>query len=273
MEALQASRGCPVGWVFCAMQKVEGPRFRGRPVDGLIEEMKTIKSKTIFFADASLTISPPYSKTLFKKMASLNKRFHCFGNMNVLARDDEFLSLSKEAGVERWYVGIETISQENINQAGKRTNKVEDYAKAIRKIKEHGMNVTGFFMFGFDHDTPDIFKRTLEAMYEWGLDFASFSILTPYPGTRLYERLEKEGRILNRDWSKYAEGNVNYKPLMMTEQELLDGITYIAKDFFSIKQIFKRSFAHLPSSPKDALIVLAGNLALRYFYKNEKLSI
>ena len=273
MEAIQASRGCPVGCEFCAMQKVEGPRFRGRPVKNVIEEMKTIKSKTIFFADASLTISPPYSKSLFKEMASLNKRFHCFGNINVLSKDDEFLRLSREAGVERWYVGIETISQENINQAGKRTNKVEDYAKAIKKIKDHGMNVTGFFMFGFDHDTPDIFKRTLEAMYEWGLDFASFSILTPYPGTRLFERLEKEGRITSYDWSRYEEGKVNYKPIGMTEQELLEGIRYIARDFFSIKQILKRSIPHLPRSPRDAIIVFAGNLALRYFYKYEKLSI
>ncbi len=273
MEAIQASRGCPVGCEFCAMQKVEGPRFRGRPVKNVIEEMKTIKSKTIFFADASLTISPPYSKSLFKEMASLNKRFHCFGNINVLSKDDEFLRLSREAGVERWYVGIETISQENIDQAGKRTNKVEDYAKAIKKIKDHGMNVTGFFMFGFDHDTPDIFKRTLEAMYEWGLDFASFSILTPYPGTRLFERLEKEGRITSYDWSRYEEGKVNYKPIGMTEQELLEGIRYIARDFFSIKQILKRSIPHLPRSPRDAIIVFAGNLALRYFYKYEKLSI
>ena len=273
MEAIQSSRGCPVGCEFCAMQRVEGPRFRGRPVKNVIEEMKIIKSKTIFFADASLTISPPYSKSLFKEMASLNKKFHCFGNINVLARDDEFLRLSREAGVERWYLGIETISQENINQVGKRTNKVEDYGKAIKKIKDHGMNVTGFFVFGLDHDTPDIFKKTLEAMYEWGLDFASFSILTPYPGTRLYERLEREGRITSRDWSKYAEGYVNYKPMMMSEQELLDGITAIAKDFFSIPQILKRSFMHLSSNPKNALIILAANLSLRYFYKNEKLNI
>lgn len=274
MEAIQASRGCPTGCEFCAMQKVEGPRFRGRPVDHVIDEIKTIKSKTIFFADASLTISPPYSKSLFKEMASLNKKFHCFGNINVLSRDDEFLKLSQEAGVTRWYVGIESVSQENINQAGKSTNKVEDYAKAIRKIKDHGMNVTGFFMFGFDNDTPDIFKKTLEAMYEWELDFASFSIVTPYPGTRLFERLEKDGRITSYDWSRYEEGKVNYKPVRMTEQELLDGITYIAKDFFSIKQIFKRSFNryHL-SHPVDAVITFAGNLALRYFYRYEKLSI
>ena len=92
-EAIQASRGCPVGCEFCAMQIVEGPRFRGRPVDHIIDEMKTIKSKSIFFADASLTINPNYTKSLFKEMKYLNKSFECFGNINVLSRDDEFLKL------------------------------------------------------------------------------------------------------------------------------------------------------------------------------------
>ena len=273
MEAIQASRGCPTGCEFCAMQKIEGPRFRGRIVDQIIDEMKIIKSKTIFFADASLTVSPPYSRNLFKEMSQLNKKFHCFGNINVLSHDDELLRLSQEAGVEKWYVGIESISQENINQAGKSTNKVENYATAIKKIKDHGMTVTGFFIFGLDHDTPETFQKTLDAIYEWELDSASFSIVTPYPGTRLFERFEKEGRITNYDWSRYEEGKVNYKPAKLTEQELLDGIKYVAKDFFSLKQSFKRSFNRHHLNPIDAVITLVGNLSLRYFYMYEKLDI
>ena len=111
-------------------------------------------------------------------------------------------------------------------------------------------------------------------MYEWGLDFASFSIVTPYPGTRLFERLEEEGRITSHDWSRYEEGKVNYKPVHMTEQELMNGITYIARDFFSIKQIMKRSFtfSHL-LHPTTALEIFGGNMALRFFYRHEKLSI
>jgi radical SAM superfamily enzyme YgiQ (UPF0313 family) len=273
MEAIQASRGCPTGCEFCAMQKIEGPRFRGRIIDQIIDEMKTIKSKTIFFADASLTISPPYSKKLFKEMIQVNKKFHCFGNINVLSRDDEFLKLSQESGVDKWYLGIESISQENINQAGKTTNKVQNYATAIKKIKDYGMNVTGFFIFGLDNDNVETFKKTLDAIYKWDLDSASFSIVTPYPGTRLFERFEKEERITNYDWSRYEEGKVNYKPLKLTEEELLEGIRYVAKDFFSIKQSLKRSFNHYHLNPIDGIITFIGNMALRYFYKYEKLDI
>lgn len=273
MEAIQTSRGCPTGCDFCAMNKIEGRIFRARPVKDVIEEMKNIKAKTIFFADASLTINPNYTKSLFKEMTKLNKKFHCFGNINVLSKDDEFLRLAQEAGVDRWYVGIESVSQESIDDIGKGTNKVENYGKAIRKIKEHGMNVTGFFVFGLDHDGHDIFEKTLNAMYEWKLDSVSFSILTPYPGTRLFERFEKEGRITSYDWSHYAEGNVNFKPKMMSEEELQNGIRGIAADFYSIKNSLKRSFILNNFNPINASVSLINNLGLRSFYKHEKLSI
>lgn len=275
MEPIQASRGCPVGCEFCAMQKVEGRRFRGRPVDNVIEEMKTIKSKTIFFVDASLTISPPYTKSLFRRMKELNKKFHCFGNINVLADDDEFLKLASEAGVDRWYVGIESIVQENIELAGKRTNKVEIYHEAIEKIKDHGMSVTGFFMFGFDNDTPEVFEETLRFMLELDLDGISFSVVTPYPGTRLAERLEKEGRIISKDWSRYDEGNVNFVPKKMTPQELHDGIRRVAREYHSYKNIIRRCLRSFRGDGLKDLqrffMRLGENLASRQYYLYDKL--
>lgn len=269
-EAIQVSRGCPTGCEFCAMNVVEGKVFRARPIDEVVEEIKSIKSKKIFFADASLTINPKYTKQLFTALKDLSKIYHCFGNINVLAKDEELLRLASEAGVEKWYLGIESISQENINQAGKGTNKVENYGKAIQNIKDYGMMVTGFFVFGLDFDTPDIFDATLKAIYEWDLDEASFSILTPYPGTRLFDRLEQENRITNYDWSHYEEGKVNYKPKNMTEKELYNNIKRIALEFYSIKNCIKRSLSVRPFNPWNAFLVMVGNISLRSFYLNEK---
>lgn len=272
-EAIQATRGCPTGCEFCAMNVVEGKVFRGRPIDDIIEEIQGISAKTLFFADASLTINPKYSKDLFRALKEVNRKFHCFGNINVLARDDEFLKLSRDAGVEKWYLGIESISQQNIDQAGKGTNKVENYAKAIKKIRDNNMIVTGFFIFGLDFDTVKTFDATLKAIYEWELDEASFSILTPYPGTRLFDRFEKEGLITNYDWSQYEEGKVNYKPKNMTQEELLEGIQRIAMDFYSVKSCVKRSFNVKPKTPSKVFSSLLTNLSIRSFYKREKFNI
>jgi len=270
-EPIQASRGCPTGCEFCAMRIIEGNKFRGRPVDHMIEEMKSIKTKSIFFADASLTINPKYSKSLFKEMRQLNKYFECFANINVLVRDDEFLKLASEAGIFNWYVGVESISQQNIDAAGKGTNKVENYGKAFKKIRDYGMMTTGFFMFGFDFDNIDSFDKTLQAIYNWDLDEVSFSIVTPYPGTKLFERYEKEGRITCRDWSKYGEGNVNYSMENLTEEEVKEGIKRIARDYYSLPKIIKRSFTNTNYSPYRIFIKIIRNITVRKFYLTEKL--
>ena len=241
-SAIQATRGCPINCEFCAMQLVEGPKFRGRPIKNVIDEIKSIKSKGLFFVDASLTINPSYTKALFKEMKGLNKRFSCFGNINVLAKDDEFLKLAQDAGCIKWFIGFESVSQETINSIPKKTNKIEEYDIAIKKIKNHGMMVTGLFMYGFDNDTPQVFDQTLQALFKLNLDNASFSIVTPYPGTYLFNRLEREGRILTKDWNKYNEGNVVFKPKKMSAEILFQGIKKASMEYYSLSNAFKRCF-------------------------------
>lgn len=238
--SIQASRGCPTRCKFCAMHFVEGSIFRPRPINIVIEEIKSIKQKNLFFVDASLTINPKNSKNLFKEMIGLNKKFECFGNINVLAKDNELLKLASDAGCTRWLVGIESIFQKNIDDMGKRTNKVKRYEASIRNIKDHGMMVTGLFMFGFDNDIVGIFDSTLEAMYKWDLDNAAFSIVTPYPGTYLFNQLKNEGRIISYDWSRYTEGNVNFIPKNMSPEELLQGIINMNKEYYSYASSMKR---------------------------------
>jgi len=202
--------------------------------------MYTIKEKLLYFTDASLTINPKFTKDLFREMRDLNKRFDCYGNINVLGRDEEFLKLASEAGCRRWLVGFESISQEAIDSVRKKTNKVTEYGTSIRKIKDHGMMASGLFMFGFDSDYPNVFDNTLQALRKWDIDTAAFSIFTPYPGTQLFTKLHNEGRITSYDWSNYTEGCVNFTPKHMTPDQLADGVHHLGNEFYSFSDSFKR---------------------------------
>jgi len=241
-SGIQASRGCPMGCEFCGVtNSPEGRIFRKRPIEKVVEEIKSIRQKHLYFYDPSMTINPDYTKQLFKAMQSLNKKFICFGNIDVLGKDDELLELASRAGCENWFVGFESISQETINKLDKKSNKVEDYASSIKKIHEHGMSVIGAFIFGFDTDTKNVFDNTADMIYDLNIDITELTILTPYPGTPLFDRLDREGRILTKDWSKYTEkNNVVFMPKNMTPEELLDGTLRVKKKVNSISGISKR---------------------------------
>lgn len=237
---VQATRGCPHRCGFCCVQNVEGSRVRKRPIEDVIEEIKSIKSSFFFFADASLTIDPEYTKALFQEMQGLNKHFECFGNLDVLDEDEELLRMSKDAGCTSWLIGFESISQQNLDSVDKKTNKVKQYSAAVKKIRKYGILVKGSFIFGFDYDTPRIFHDTLKAVYEWKIDMAVFLILTPFPGTPLFNMFEKEGRILTKDWSKYDYGHVVFEPKNMSKDELWHKTRFVAKEFFSISNAARR---------------------------------
>lgn len=242
---LQTSRGCPNHCKYCCIgNSKDGKVFRKRPLDKVIAEINHSPHRILMLYDSSLTIDVEYTKQLFRALKGTHKRFILLGNINILANDDELLRLSKEAGGIQWNIGFESISPESLQDARKRTNKIEDYKKGIDKIHALKMNVHGFFMFGFDHDTPDIFDQTWKFIDDMEIDSCNFSILTPFPGTPLYEDLNKEGRIKTTDWHQYGyQKNVTFIPKKMTEQELLDGCQKLYLNYYSAANIGKR-FIH-----------------------------
>ncbi len=143
--AIEATRGCPYLCEFCPETNIPGgSQYFTRPVDEVIDEIKSIPQKTIMFYDNSLTINPTYTKSLFEKMKGLHKKFFCNGNVDVLAHDGELVRLSKEAGCVAWLVGFESVSQNTIYSIGKTTNRVVEYAQAIQNIHDNHMVVIGF---------------------------------------------------------------------------------------------------------------------------------
>lgn len=242
VQTVEATRGCPNCCNFCSISNnIFGRVYRTKSINKIIKEIQYIPEKFLNFCDPSLTINPGYTKQLFHEMRDLNKKFFCEGNVNILAEDEELLKLAADAGCISWCIGFESVSQETLKNIGKKTNKIENYATAIKKIHNYGMCVKGSFILGFDTDGPNVFETTLEAIRFMELDTVDLNILTPFPGTPIFNQMDHEGRIITKDWSKYNTENVVFLPKQMSPDELYVKWKAAIKEYYSIVKILKMS--------------------------------
>ena len=247
---VQATRGCPYNCEFCAIVNMKHrKKFRMRAIEKVIEDIKSLPNKGFFFIDSSLTVNTEYTKELFRQMKPLNKKFYAYGNVDILGKDEELLKLSSDAGCLTWYIGFESISQNTVNSIGKTTNLVNDYISSIKKIHDHGMIIMGSFIFGFDHDTKDVFYKTDEFIRKSRVDIPLLRILTPFPGTRLFNRLDLEGRIISRDWSKYDLDHVVFKPKNMAVEELDIYVKKLRKKQYNLSNNVIRTARNIKFGP------------------------
>ncbi len=259
--AIEATRGCPYRCEFCPEAHIDGgEKFYTRPVKEVVEELQSIPQKTIMFYDSSLTIDTKYTKQLFTEMKGLGKRFFCNGNSDVLAKDAELVRLSKEAGCVSWLIGFESVSQKTIDEIGKKTNKVKEYEQAVQNIHNYNMAVLGCFMFGFDTDTKDVFDETLNVIKKLKVDVADFCILTPFPGTPIYKKLEKEKRLLTKDWAKYSLKNPVFRPKNMSPDELVKGVRKMYSEFYSPPYTIIRIFRGFRLGLYPFFLIMARNI-------------
>jgi len=241
MESIQTSRGCPYGCDFCSITNQKfGCIYRTRKIEDIIQEIRSIPQRFIIFHDSSLSINIEYAKNIFRNMKDLNKKFRCWMNANIPLKDEEFLKLASEAGCITIEMGLESTSQSTIDNLKKNTNTVKDYKSIVKLIHDYGIATGATFVFGFDTDNKDVFNKTSETIKYLDIDVPKFGILTPLPGTPLFNEMEKSNRILTKDWEKYNLGNVVFKPKNMTEEDLLNGSYKLAKDFYSGKDVLKR---------------------------------
>ncbi|MEM0466357.1 MAG: radical SAM protein [Candidatus Thermoplasmatota archaeon] len=273
LGAVQTTRGCPNQCEFCAIASFCKHGVKHRPVQNVVDEIRAMPNRFFIIHDPSLTVNPKYARELFQEMIrqKINKSWVANGNANVLGKIDEtFLNLARRAGCAEWFVGFESVSQAALNGIKKTVNTVDDFKKTIKRVHDHGMTVQGGIIFGFDQDTPDIFDTTLEKMYEWELDVVEVNILTPYPGTPLFERLEREGRILTKDWSRYNQVDVVFQPKQMTVDELYGGARHVARQFYAVDKILPRMVRSMLITKRIAgLMPAMTNLSFRRYYKRD----
>jgi radical SAM superfamily enzyme YgiQ (UPF0313 family) len=254
---LFASRGCPNRCDFCSLSVMYKNRLRKRPVAEVAAEYASFKGKVIIFWDDNIAGDLEYAKELFRAIAPYRKWWSSQSSIHA-GQDEEFLDLAARSGCKQLFLGLESVSQASMNEVHKRFNRVEEYAGIIRRVHQHGIAVQAGIVFGFDQDTPGIFMETLDFLEETGVQNATFNILTPFPGTRLFERLEEEGRILSYDWARYnSRSDVVFQPKNMSGEALLAGFQAANRRFYSPGSILKR----LSRSPVGLEWTLPINLA------------
>ncbi|RPI86431.1 MAG: radical SAM protein [Chloroflexi bacterium] len=255
-----SSRGCPNRCDFCTLSMMYKNRLRKRPFAEVAAEYASFRGKIIIFWDDNIAADREYSKQLFRAITPYRKWWSSQASIHA-GQDEEFLDLAALSGCKQLFLGIESISQASLNEANKRFNRVDEYAQIIQRIHSYGIAVQLGIVFGFDSDMPGIFTETLDFLESMGVQNATFNILTPFPGTPLFKRLEDEGRILTQDWDKYnSRADVVFQPKQMSCEELLEGYRYANKRFYSVKSIAQR----LTKSPVGLWWTLPLNFAYAF---------
>lgn len=262
LSAVESSRGCPFCCNFCMVRYLYGRGSRHRPLEEVVEEIEEKPHKMIFFTDDNIVGNVNYAKELFRAMIPLKKWWIAQASI-TMAHDRELMELAARSGCKGVFVGIESISQESLQEANKPQNQAKYYKEIISTFHKFGILVEAGIVTGFDSEDKSIFPKTYEMLAEIGIDLASFKILTPYPGTEFFKEMEKAGRILTYNWELYDGEHVTYQPARMTVQELQEGHDWLRKKFYSQAAIFKR-LAKKVMSPEQFLLLLAVNVGFYY---------
>lgn len=235
------SRGCPYNCKFCSVTKFFGKTYRFKPVSHVIQEIKSTDSKDFFIIDDNIAGNTDYSKELFEALCSLD--IHWFSQVSTtIFKNPDLIDLAAKAGCEWLYIGIESINNKSLNSVNKNFNKVDEYEEFFARLKKAGIVPYASIIFGLDHDTPDQFKLTLDFLNKNKVGFAAFFILTPLPGTEMFDEMKIEKRILTKNWAKYDGTNVVFQPKNLTQKELYENYWETYQKFLSLNNVFKRSF-------------------------------
>ena len=233
------SRGCPNKCEFCTVNKFFKKQTY-RPIANIIEEIKNCGTKYVELKADNLTVDRDYCLELFKALKPLQVSWSTLTALSF-TEDEELLAAAVESGLSYVLVGIESVSEQALKRAGKGFVTKQKIIDGVEKFHQYGVVVDSLALFGFDSDTPDIFEKTFEFYKEIGVDVSDSAIITPYPGTSLFKRLDDEGRILTHDWAKYDGSYAVYQPASMSVEDLEYGAYWFNKKWYSRAERLERN--------------------------------
>ncbi|WP_276499985.1 B12-binding domain-containing radical SAM protein [Terrimonas pollutisoli] len=244
-NSIVVSRGCPHHCDFCYKDAFfeGGKSFYTQRVDAALKEISRLPGKHLYFLDDHLLGNQKFSAALFEGMKGMNRVFQGASTVDAILRGD-LIEKAAEAGLRSIFIGFETLSRNNLSQSNKKQNMGKDYGEAIQRLHSLGIMINGSFVFGLDDDDKDVFKRTVDWGVRQGLTTSTYHILTPYPGTRLYQSLKQQGRLLHNNWSLYDTRHVVYKTKGLSAEELKAGYDRAYQSFYSWSNIWKASWQH-----------------------------
>lgn len=244
-NTVQTTRGCPYDCEFCSVTAYFGRKYRKRPVEAVLGELALMRQRGsyAFFVDDNIVVDRTYSLRLFRGMKGLGLKWLSHASLD-LAEDPELLKAMGESGCIGLFVGFESLDEEALRAMGKKTNKVATYVASAKAFRDNGIGILGSFVLGLDGDGPDVFERILRFCEEARIEAGIFPILTPYPGTKIRERLLGEGRILSSSWRDYDMEHVNFRPKGMTVDELQEGYDWLMREYYSFGSMWKRLSWH-----------------------------
>jgi len=269
INTIQATRGCTFNCEFCSITGLFGSKIRCRPVEEVIEEIKSLDGDIFLLNDDNLAQNKEYFKELFRKLIPLKKRWIGEASWNI-AKDDETLDLLEKSGCRGLAIGFESVEpQYGVKKIIRSRDIIPLYKEVVKKLHNHKIIIMGNFIFGFDNDNESTFDKTLKFILESQIDTAQFSILKPFPGTPLYRRLEEEGRITDKNWNNYMGWHLCFKLKNMTRRAFLKKFYWMTSQFNSYPRIVLRIIRTVRrASLKELGTLLAINLGHRKSVSN-----
>lgn len=264
MYSVVATRGCPLRCSFCSIPPMYSREIRRRAIEHVLADIDAMPGRRFILWDENPTADRHFAETLFRAMAPLRRRWFA-ETTTMVARDPRLLRVMYDAGCRGIYLGVESVTQDSLNQVKKGFNRADGYRDMVARLHGHGIAAHAGIVFGFDHDDADTFDRTLEHLALCGFNSASMKILTPYPGTPLHATMAAERRIVDRNLDNYDEQHVVYQPRRLTPGALHAGYRRAVETFYSLPAIGRRVAGNLRSLRFAPLPYLA-NLGWRSSY-------
>ncbi len=237
IQSVQATRGCPNRCSFCSVSAFHKGSLRCRPVHEVVEEVQELPGRFFMFIDDSLTADRDYALELFQALKPLGRIWFSQSTIGI-ADDEELVRAASEAGCIGLFVGLESFSESSLLAVDKGFNRVEEYRDRIATLHANGIGVEAGIVFGFDTDGPDVFRSTLDRLDDIGIDAIQASVLTPLPGTPVFDKMVS--RIEERDWSRYDFHHVVFRPARMTVEQLQAGHDWVTREFYRPWRIARR---------------------------------